>query len=44
MRNWFDDMLNGGCTDGRDRLNVWDLNTPRKPKLQSVVNFKHPVK
>lgn len=31
------------CVDEKDRLAIWDLNTPRKPKLQSIVNFKYPV-
>ncbi|GJE89618.1 hypothetical protein PsYK624_057220 [Phanerochaete sordida] len=31
------------CIDGKDRMNVWDLNSPEKPKLQSVATFKQPV-
>ncbi|EKM61629.1 uncharacterized protein PHACADRAFT_169080 [Phanerochaete carnosa HHB-10118-sp] len=31
------------CVDSKDRLNVWDLNTPGKPKMQSVINFNHPI-
>ena len=30
--------------DGHDRLIVWDLTTPRKPKLQSIVGFRQPIR
>ncbi|TCD68310.1 hypothetical protein EIP91_011169 [Steccherinum ochraceum] len=31
------------CVDEHDRLHVWDLVTPGKPRLQKIVNYRHPV-
>ncbi|KAH8099770.1 lethal giant larvae like, C-terminal-domain-containing protein [Cristinia sonorae] len=31
------------CVDEHDRLYVWDLTTPGKPRLQKIMNYRHPV-
>ncbi|KAJ3520531.1 hypothetical protein NM688_g9149 [Phlebia brevispora] len=31
------------AVDEHNRLTIWDLNAPGKPKLQSIVSFRYPV-
>ncbi|KAI0705856.1 lethal giant larvae like, C-terminal-domain-containing protein [Cytidiella melzeri] len=31
------------CVDLKNRLHVWDLTSPRSPRLQNITNFRHSI-